>query len=226
SVQAVYKAYLGALTAGPLIDKLRNEEDPTALFLNETPLVAGWALPVSVGANFNFPFGLSLSAVARNINGNYTMTTYGSANQWAKNILGNALTEDAPKYSEILEDGWTMESPWSLDFGFTWAPRFLGNILQPTIAIDVLDVMAMGGKQGDQLTYAFLEQTRLGASARLLSLLDVRYGLNQGYQSIGVGFDLLVFHIDAAYYTKNYGSGLDAQESLDALSLRFSIGSK
>ena len=119
-----------------------------------------------------------------------------------------------------------MESPWSLDFGFTWAPTFLGNIIKPTIAIDVVDVMAMGGKQADELTQSFLEQTRLGASVRLLSMFDVRYGLNQGYQSIGVGFDLLVFHIDAAYYTLNYGSGLASKESLDALSLRFSIGSR
>ncbi len=226
SVQGVYKAYLGALTAGPVFTKLRAKEDLMPLFLNETPLMAGWALPISVGANFNFPYGLSLSAVAKNINGNYTMTTYGSANDWAEGILGNRLSDDAPKNSAVLEESWTLETPWSLDFGFTWAPKFLGNLLQPTIAIDVVDVMAMGGKQGNELTESFLAQTRMGASVRVLSLLDLRYGINQGYQSVGVGFDLLVFHIDAAYYTQNYGSGLEAKESLDALSLRFSLISR
>jgi len=230
NVQAVYKTYLTALTASPIISKwMEGEgkfEELKPLLLNETPLVAGWAVPISIGANFNFPYGLSLSAVARNINGNYTMTTYGSLNDWGETLLKKRFTEDAPKNSAILEEGWTMESPWSLDFGFTWAPTFLGNIIKPTIAIDVVDVMAMGGKQADELTQSFLEQTRLGASVRLLSMFDVRYGLNQGYQSIGVGFDLLVFHIDAAYYTLNYGSGLASKESLDALSLRFSIGSR
>ncbi len=230
NVQAVYKTYLTALTASPIISKLMEGEgkfeELKPLLLNETPLVAGWAVPISIGANFNFPYGLSLSAVARNINGNYTMTTYGSLNDWGETLLKKRFTKDAPKNSAILEEGWTMESPWSLDFGFTWAPTFLGNIIKPTIAIDVVDVMAMGGKQADELTQSFLEQTRLGASVRLLSMFDVRYGLNQGYQSIGVGFDLLVFHIDAAYYTLNYGSGLASKESLDALSLRFSIGSR
>ena len=63
------------------------------------------------------------------------------------------------------------------------------------------------------------------ASVRLLSLLDVRYGINKGYQSIGVGFDLLVFHIDANYYTFEYGASL-GDKPIDALSLRFSIGSR
>jgi hypothetical protein len=85
--------------------------------------------------------------------------------------------------------------------------------------------MAMSGKTGDNLTRAFFEQTRLGASVRLLSLLDFRYGLNKGYQSIGVGFDLLIFHIDAAYYTQEYGPSI-GDKPIDALSLRFSLFSR
>ncbi len=226
SMQAVYKAYLQAVSAKTLTDMIADDNaDPAEEFLAKTPLMAGWALPISIGANFNFPFGLSLSAVARNINGNYSMSTYESANDWAREVLGSPFSEEyAAKDPAVIEE-WTIESDWGLDFGFTWAPRFLGNIIQPTIAIDVVDVMAMGGKQGEDLTRAFFEQTRLGASVRLLSLLDFRYGINMGYQSIGVGFDLLVFHIDAAYYTREYGKNI-GDKPIDALSLRFSLISR
>lgn len=227
SVQAVYKAYMKGISGRTILDLMDEDKnlDPEKELLGETPFIAGWALPISVGANFNFPFGLSLSAVARNINGNYSMSTYASANDFAREVLGSPINEGfAPADPAVIEE-WTMESDWGLDFGVTWAPRFLGNIIQPTIAIDVVDVLKMGGKEGEDLTRAFFEQTRLGASVRLLSLFDVRYGINMGYQSIGVGFDLLVFHIDAAYYTREYGSSI-GDKPIDALSLRFSIGSR
>jgi len=132
--------------------------------------------------------------------------------------------EDSSPGSSTIETDWTIESPWRLDAGLTWKPN-IGSLIRPIIAVDVVDVMAMSGKTGDDLTRAFFEQTRLGASVRLLSLLDVRYGLNKGYQSVGVGFDLLIFHIDAAYYTQEYGPYI-GEKSIDALSLRFSLFSR
>jgi hypothetical protein len=118
----------------------------------------------------------------------------------------------------------TIDSEWTLDTGLTWEPN-IGSLIRPIIAVDVLDVLALSGKTGDDLTNALLSQVRFGASARLLSLFDFRYGLNQGYQSIGVGFDLLIFHIDAAYYTQEYGSSI-GDKPIDALSLRFSLFSR
>ncbi|MDD3058049.1 MAG: hypothetical protein PHO72_07000 [Sphaerochaeta sp.] len=226
SAQAVYKAYLKAQTASTITSMVADENsDPAKKFLNETPLMAGYALPLSAGINFNFPFGLTLSTVAKNINGNYTMNTYDSVNDWAEEVLGERIAgddDDAP--TAPIETDWTIESPWRLDAGLTWKPN-IGSLIRPIIAVDVVDVMAMSGKTGDDLTRAFFEQTRLGASVRLLSLFDFRYGLNKGYQSVGVGFDLLIFHIDAAYYTQEYGPSI-GDKPIDALSLRFSLFSR
>ncbi|SMP46580.1 hypothetical protein SAMN06298221_103304 [Sphaerochaeta associata] len=227
SAQAVYKAYLAEMSASSITDMIGDDgSDFAAEFLDKTPLMAGYALPLSAGINFNFPFGLTLSTVAKNINGNYTMSTYNSANDWAEEVLGQRLSEDSDSSpgSSTIETDWTIESPWRLDAGLTWKPN-IGSLIRPIIAVDVVDVMAMSGKTGDALTRAFFEQTRLGASVRLLSLLDFRYGLNKGYHSIGVGFDLLIFHIDAAYYTQEYGSSI-GEKSIDALSLRFSLFSR
>lgn len=225
SAQAVYKAYLKAQTASTITSMVADENsDPAKKFMNETPLMAGYALPLSAGINVNLPFGLTVSTVAKNINGNYTMNTYDSVNDWAEEVLGERIAGDDDASTAPIETDWKIESPWRLDAGLTWKPN-IGSLIRPIIAVDVVDVMAMSGKTGDDLTRAFFEQTRLGASVRLLSLLDFRYGLNKGYQSIGVGFDLLIFHIDAAYYTQEYGPSI-GDKPIDALSLRFSLFSR
>jgi len=227
SAQAIYKAYLKAQSASTITSAMSDDDfDPAKTYLNETPLMTGYALPLSAGINFNFPFGLTVSTVAKNFNGNYTMNTYESMNDWAEAVLGDRLTDDADVTAgnDPIEPEWTIEVPWRLDAGLTWEPN-IGSLIRPTITVDVVDVMSMSGKTGDDLTRAFFEQTRLGASVRLLSLLDFRYGLNKGYQSIGVGFDLLIFHIDAAYYTQEYGSSI-GDKPIDALSLRFSLFSR
>ncbi|ADY12696.1 hypothetical protein [Sphaerochaeta globosa] len=227
SAKAVYKAYLKAQSASTITSAVADENfDPAKTFMNETPLMAGYALPLSAGVNVNLPVGLTVSVVAKNFNGNYTMNTYDSMNDWAEEVLGQRLTEDADDDASTaaIEPEWTIEVPWRLDAGLTWAPN-IGSLLRPIVAVDVVDVLAMSGKTGEDLTRAFFEQTRLGASVRLLSLFDFRYGLNKGYQSLGVGFDLLVFHIDAAYYTQEYGPSI-GDKPIDALSLRFSLFSR
>ncbi|MDY0287457.1 MAG: hypothetical protein RBR15_01380 [Sphaerochaeta sp.] len=220
--KAVYKLYLEKQTASSIINTIANEEDLAEKFLNDVPIAAGYALPLSAGVNINFPFGLSLSTVANNFNGKYSMEIFPSVNNWADKVLGTTFGTD----STTGTDSGTFEfdSGWKLDAGITWAPN-LGSIIKPIIAVDVLDVMSLSGLEDDALARGFFNQTRLGASVRLLSFLDVRYGINKGYQSVGVGLDLLIFHIDAAYYQLEYGNDL-GDKPIDALSLRFSLLSR
>jgi hypothetical protein len=172
----------------------------------------------------NLPAGLTISAAAKNLNGTYTMSTYQSLNDWGQEVLDAEFGEDTSDDSMFTSESITIESDWRLDTGLAWTPD-IGSLLRPVVAVDVVDVMQLSGKHGDELTNALLSQTHFGASVRLLGLLDFRYGLNQGYQSIGVGFDLLIFHIDAAYYTLEYGSNINGKP-IDALSLRFSLFSR
>ncbi|MDT4761938.1 hypothetical protein [Sphaerochaeta sp. PS] len=221
--KGVYKTYLKGQTVSSIINLLMDESsDPADKFLNGVPLAAGYAIPVTAGANVNFPFGLSLSAVGRNFNGNYSMEVFPSANTWAEKVLGSSFTDNNPTGNE--SGTFEYDDGWKLDAGLTWAPK-IGSLIKPIIAVDVIDVMSLAGLEDDALTRGFYSQTRLGASVRLLSFLDVRYGLNQGYQSIGVGLDLLVFHLDAAYYQLEYGDNL-GDKPIDALSLRFSLLSR
>jgi len=223
SGKAVYKLYLEKQSASSITDMISDEDaDPADKYLNDVPLAAGYALPLSAGVNLNFPFGLRLSTVARNYNGAYSMEVFPSVNDWAETVLGERL-DDSPS-SSFTTTTFEYDSGWKLDAGLTWAPN-IGSLIKPIIAVDVLDVMSLSGLEDDALVRGFYSQTRLGASVRLLSFLDVRYGINKGYQSVGVGLDLLIFHLDAAYYQLEYGNDL-GDKPIDALSVRFSLLSR
>jgi len=222
SGKAVYKLYLEKQSASSITDMIEDGDDPADKYLNDVPLAAGYAMPISAGVNLNLPAGLRISTVARNFNGAYSMKTFEAVNAWSEEVLGQSsgFSSSGTFVSETFE----FDSGWKLDAGLTWAPN-LGSLIKPIIAVDVLDVMSLSGLEDDALARGFYSQTRLGASVRLLSFLDVRYGINKGYQSVGVGLDLLIFHLDAAYYQLEYGNDL-GDKPIDAVSVRFSLLSR
>ncbi len=224
TAKAVYKGYFEAINSGIATSLIEGSQEIDEIFLSNTPLIAGYAMPISAGVNVNLPVGLTFSAAAKNFNGNYKMTTYQSLIDWDEEVLQAGLGDDESPDSEFTSEEFEIETDWRLDAGLTWAPD-IGSLIRPIIAVDVVDITSMGGLQGDALKRAFYEQTRLGASVRLLSILDVRGGISQGYKSIGAGFDLLIFHIDAAYYVQEYGASI-GDKPIDALSLRFSLFSR
>lgn len=225
SGKAIYKAYFSAQSASSITDLISEKDaDHADKFLNEVPLIAGYSFPVNAGVNLNFPLGITVSAVARNFNGAYYMTSYESLNSWSEEVLGEGIDDSFTPSGTFTSESYEFDAGWNLNAGFTWAPK-VGSLLKPIIAVDVLDVMAMSGLEGEALNRAFFEQTRLGASLRVLSFLDLRYGLNKGYQSFGVGVDLLIFHLDAAYYQLEYGQDI-GDKPIDALSVRFSLLSR
>ncbi|MGE4453603.1 MAG: hypothetical protein AB7D92_03640 [Sphaerochaeta sp.] len=224
TAKAVYKGYYEAINDDLATSLIDGSQDIDDILINDTPFIAGYALPISAGVNVNLPIGLTLSAAAKNFNGNYKMTTYQSINDWSAEVLGTEIGDDTSDDSLFTSEEFEIESDWRLDAGLTWAPD-IGSLIRPVLAVDVVDVMAMSGLKDEDLKRAFYEQTRIGASLRLLSILDVRAGISQGYKSIGAGFDLLIFHIDAAYYVQEYGESI-GDKPLDALSLRFSLFSR
>ena len=224
TAKAVYKGYFEAINSGIATSLIDGSKEIDEIFLSNTPLIAGYAMPISAGVNVNLPVGLTFSAAAKNFNGNYKMTTYQSLIDWDEEVLQAGLGDDESPDSEFTSEEFEIDTDWRLDAGLTWAPN-IGSLIRPVLAVDVVDIMSMSGLQGDDLKRAFYEQTRLGASVRLLSILDVRGGISQGYKSIGAGFDLLIFHIDAAYYVQEYGASI-GDKPIDALSLRFSLFSR
>jgi hypothetical protein len=224
SGKAVYKLYLEKQSVSSVIDMMSDDDaDPADAYLNDVPIIAGYSFPVNVGMNLNLPLGLTVSTVARNFNGTYYMSTYQSINDWSADVLGEAFSEDTNS-TAFDSETFTTDAGWSLNAGLTWAPK-IGSLLKPIVSLDVLDLVGLSELSEDEMQSGFFERTHFGASLRLLSILDLRYGLSQGYQSFGVGFDLLIFHLDAAYYTMEYGDQI-GDKPIDAVSLRFSLLSR
>ena len=67
---------------------MNDDEDADILgsLMSGVQLAAGWALPIDVGVNFNLPVGFRVSAVARDINGKYTMQNYPEMGMWVNDL--------------------------------------------------------------------------------------------------------------------------------------------
>jgi hypothetical protein len=227
SVRPTYKAYTEGIGAPGLITMFTDESsDPGQTLMRDTALAAGYAVPFDIGVNVNLPVGLRVSAVAKNLNGKYTMQKYSEAGAWVNEMMDMVgqeavYTDEAP---EATTSEFTVTVPWSLDFGFGWMPELggFGKILRPTLAFDFVDVVGMfEAMETDE--DAYWNYLKAGAEVKLLSMIDVRAGLNRGALSVGLGLDLLVFHIDASYYWREKGVEI-GDKTVDALTVRFNLG--
>lgn len=233
-----YKVYSIAMGFDEVIDLMSGSDDMGTTLMETIPFASGYALPFAVGVNLNLPLGFTLSGVGRNFNGNYNMTGYTNLKSLINNdetivaFAGeNSLGTDNST-APSLSDSFEVEIPWSLDIGLAFAPSTpLDGMFKPSIAIDFIDSYSLiedlinQDKTTAELQSAALTSLNVGAQVRLFSLMDVRAGLSQGYKSVGVGLDLLVIHLDAAYYWKEYGDIL-GQSPSDSLSVKFSLLSR
>lgn len=224
-VRPTYTAYTQRIGAQNIINSAFSEgSDMLQQFLEDNQLAAGYAVPVDVGINVNGPLGVRLSAVARNLNAVYTMYQYSEAGTWLNETL--ALVEAEPVYTgeSTSSTEFTVEVPWSLDLGLGWDIPLggLSSLVRPTFSVDLVDVVTLQEAVAENPD-AVWDHLVAGAELRFLSLLDARVGLNKGYLSIGAGFDLLLFHIDAAYYWREFGVNI-GDRPVDALTVRFNFG--
>ena len=177
----------------------------------------GWALPLSLGVNVNFPFGFTISVAASNIqlvNGgyNYKQTNFDK-------IKDDPMGEI---FSAIGADEFTAKSDMNLALGFGWAPDLGGWewLADPTVAIDFVDLI---GLFDDFSLNSFLARLKMGAEIKLFKVLEVRGGLNGGYVSLGLGVNLFkVIHLEASYYWNEFGETL-GDKDVDAFTIRANI---
>lgn len=191
--------------------------DPLEIITGK-PMYIGWAVPLTVGVNVNFPFGFTIANVVSNIhliNGgfNYIQTSYDSAKD---DVFGTV--------SDVFgEELFTVKSPVNYSVGLGWAPNlgWFEWILDPTFAIDVVDVI---GLVDDFSTTNFLMRLKAGVELQMFKTFELRAGLNGGYVSIGGGINLFnVIHCEVAYYWNEFGDVL-GEKDVDALTIRFNIG--
>ena len=210
TVRFNYIGYSEAIGKDKLLDMMGDGSESFDLnkALEGVGIMAGWSLPIDVGINLNMPYGFSFGIVARNLNGNYHMA-----------IHDYKSLQDDPFGNADGVSRFTLGSDFSLDTGIAW--QWDNVWFRPTIAIDIVDWVGMCTEPVGFRT--FLTHLNIGAEIRLLSFLDLRAGISQGYLSIGAGLDLWAIKVDMAYYWKEFGETA-GDYGLDGFTVRFNIG--
>lgn len=210
TVRFNYIGYSEAIGKDKLLDMMGDGSESFDLnkALEGVGIMAGWSLPIDVGINLNMPYGFSFGIVARNLNGNYHMA-----------IHDYKSLQDDPFGNADGVSRFTLGSDFSLDTGIAW--QWDNVWFRPTIAVDIVDWVGMCTEPVGFRT--FLTHLNIGAEIRLLSFLDLRAGISQGYLSIGAGLDLWAIKVDMAYYWKEFGETA-GDYGLDGFTVRFNIG--
>lgn len=205
--------YLGYSEAIGVRDVLNDVSGSSSLdfesFFSTKNIIAGWSLPIDLGVNLNMPYGFSFGVVARNLNGNYHMAIQDNYKDALDDPFGNG--QDVTHF--------TLGSDFSLDTGIAW--QWENPWLRPTIAVDIVDWVGMCTEPVGFRT--FITHLNVGAEVRILSFLDIRAGMSQGYFSLGAGLDLWAIKVDMAYYWKEFGETA-GDVGLDAFTVRINIG--
>ena len=213
------RAFMKAVDINTFSDAFKSGSTEKSLeILGSNPVYIGWAVPLTVGININMPFGFTLANVVSNIhliNGgfNYIVTDY------------NSIADDyTGAVSDVFgESAFVRKSPVNYSIGLGWAPDlgWFEWILDPTIAVDVVDVIGLADEFN---TIGFLSRLKAGIELQMFKVLELRAGLNGGYISVGAGVNLFnVIHCEVGYYWNEFGDVL-GQKDVDALTIRFNIG--
>lgn len=206
---AVRFNYLAYSKAVPLSDVLDSEKMEN--LLNSTTIMAGYSIPVDIGVGLNLPLNFKLAVVARNINGKMHMNSYENYEDALQNPLG----------ASAKSESFTFDTDFSLDAGFAWSLK--NSFFSPTIAVDVVDTIGIFKNKNGFEVRDLMSHLSAGAEVRVLNVLDVRGGFNQGYWTLGAGLDLWAIKMDVAYFWQELGKTAGANP-VDGLTVKFNIG--
>lgn len=207
AVRFNYLAYSGPVSLTEVLDKMENPEE----LLNQTPIMAGYSIPVDIGVGLNLPLNFKLAVVARNINGKMHMNSYENYEDALQNPLG----------ASAKSESFTFDTDFSLDAGFAWSLK--NSFFSPTIAVDVVDTIGIFKNKNGFEMRDLMSHLSAGAEVRVLYVLDVRGGFNQGYWTLGAGLDLWAIKMDVAYFWQELGKTAGANP-VDGLTVKFNIG--
>lgn len=222
----VYKAYFQNISASTMTDFLSddaNEEKIIKQLVWDTPVMGGYAIPIDVGVTLSLVNdAIRLSVTANNLNGVYKMKSYAGLGQMVNTLAQKEVMEvpadaDTSKASVDFD----VSTPWTLNFGFAFAPDV---IFSPVITADLVDMVDMIKNFSSDTFRASDLLLHLNAGAEVtLAVVNLRAGINRGYMSVGAGFGILGIRIDATYGWQEFGEEL-GDKPVDSFTIRFNIG--
>lgn len=114
-----------------------------------------------------------------------------------RRVLTDGDAEDEALIAEetaLANEDYGLHRSYRVGLAYT-LPKLAGPLFETGVAIDYI------GYSNPRVEQSALAHLHLGAEARLMSLLVLRTGLNQGYPTFGVGLDRLGFlSVEYAFY--------------------------
>mgnify|MGYP000926923621 CR=1 FL=1 len=220
SAHAVYKVYFKELGAN---EALVLKDDSEAL-LWKSPVMSGYAFPVDAGVTVGFLNDMiNISLTANNLNGTYKMKSYTSVGDFADTVSEGAVGKKPVGHVTNDSVAFTVETPWTLNFGFAFTPDIA--VLKPVITADFIDMSDLVKKIGSDSFKPsdLLLHLNAGVELGLFDILTVRAGVNRGYMALGCGMWLPGIQIDASYGWQEFGKQL-GDKPVDSLTIRFNLG--
>ena len=221
----VYKAYLQGQGANTLSSALSGENsDITQQLLWKTPVMGGYAIPIDAGVTLSIANdAVRFSVTANNLNGVYKMKSYSNVGTMVNGIFGEGTMVAEGDTSEVKDSvEFEIETPWTLNFGFAFAPDI---IFHPVITADLIDMLGMIQNFSSDTFRAsdLLLHLNAGVEVSLLKVLSLRAGVNRGYMSVGAGLGILGMRVDATYGWQEFGTEL-GDKPVDSFTIRFNLG--
>ncbi len=166
--------------------------------LNDVKAYHGFGLALDMGTIASlgpFKFGLSI----RDLGGTRFYYTYNTVKEVSDSFqTGGGF----PEGTEVDLREYSYSIPMNISAGVAFHPDLgiLSFIIDPSLHADVGDIAGVitGGKSIWTLLHA-------GADVRLLSLVSLRAGINQGYITMGAGLKLLFLDFNVAVFTRELG---------------------
>jgi hypothetical protein len=84
--------------------------------------------------------------------------------------------------------------------GLAWRPRLVPHVVDPALFFEIQDPVSICMDQA-----SVWKLIHLGTEVKLVNMISLRAGLNEGWLSAGLGFDLFFFKLDAAIFTEELG---------------------
>ena len=177
--------------------------DGPADILNSVDAYHGFGLGVDLGASMELgPLNIALSV--RDFGGTrffYSRSSLGQLVEGFQNGTGFPEGDPLPEDVKYV-------IPMNMSAGIAFRPDLGGlqRFLNPVIHADLQDVIGVIRDKKSPWTLL-----HMGAEITLLSFINLRAGLNQGYVTLGGGVKLLFLDVNFAVFTRELGKNLGDQ---------------
>ncbi len=205
-------SFIGSETAADLITTFTGvetgdgEADGSSDDLLDTiTALNGWGVSFDAGLLLNYQ-SFTLGVQGRNL----LNTRVDYSNNSLNEILDAARAGGLPsKPTDSSDPSYVSDTyiiPAEISFGAAWRPD-LGEYFQvfdPKLHAQVTDPFKITDQNRDQ-PRSFWTRLHFGTELTLLNFFDLRFGVNQGYFTLGTGLDLGFLEIQYAIYSQEYG---------------------